>query len=129
HYLAIPPSYFETVLKGLSAEGLNLGARVIVEKPFGRDLASSRELNGVLRSAFPEDSIFLIDHYLGKEEIMNLLYFRFANSFLEPIWNRNYIPSPQITLAESFGVEGRRAYYDDTGCLRNVVENHLFQLV
>ena len=112
HYLAIPPTYFEPVLECLAGVGLNQGARVIVEKPFGRDLASARELNGVLRSAFSEDSIFLIDHYLGKEEIMNLLYFRFANSFLEPIWNRNYVASVQITLAESFGVQGRGAFYE-----------------
>ncbi len=129
HYLAIPPSFFETVLQGLGDAGLTTGARVIVEKPFGRDLATSRELNACLRASFPEDSVFLIDHYLGKEEIMNLLYFRFANSFLEPIWNRNYVASVQITLAESFGVQGRGAFYDDTGCLRDVVENHLFQIV
>ena len=129
HYLAIPPSYFETVIEGLRGAGLNLDGRVIVEKPFGRDLDSARELNRQLRSAFPRDSIFLIDHYLGKEEIMNLLYVRFANTFLEPIWNRNYVASVQLTLAESFGVEGRGAFYDDTGCLRDVVENHLFQIV
>ena len=129
HYLAIPPSYFETVVEGLVGAGLNAGARVIVEKPFGRDLASARELNCVLHGAFPADSTFLIDHFLGKEEIMNLLYFRFANSFLEPIWNRNYVASVQITLAEDFGVQGRGAFYDDTGCLRDVVENHLFQIV
>ncbi len=105
------------------------GGRVIVEKPFGRDLASARELNGVARSVFPEDSIFRIDHFLGKEAIMNLLYFRFANSFLEPIWNRNYIASVQVTLAEEFGVEGRGAFYETAGCLRDVIENHLFQVV
>ncbi len=129
HYLAIPPTFFPVVLRGLKEVGLNDGARVIVEKPFGRDLASARDLNRLLCSEFPENSVFLIDHYLGKEEIMNLLYFRFANSFLEPIWNRNYIASIQVTLAESFGVQGRGAFYDDTGCLRDVVENHLFQIV
>jgi len=129
HYLAVPPSLFATVIEGLAGAGLNRDARVIVEKPFGRDLASARELNGVMRSAFPESAIFRIDHFLAKEEIMNLLYFRFANSFLEPIWNRNYIASVQITLAEQFGVQGRGAFYETAGCLRDVVENHLFQVV
>ena len=129
HYLAIPPSLFETVIQGLGAAGLADGARVIVEKPFGRDLASARRLNAVARAVFPEDSIFRIDHFLGKEAIMNILYFRFANSFLEPIWNRNYVASVQITLAEKFGVNNRGAFYETAGCLRDVVENHLFQIV
>ncbi len=129
HYLAIPPSLFATVIEGIGAAGLARDARVIVEKPFGRDLASARELNRVARSVFPEDAIFRIDHFLGKEEIMNLLYFRFANSFLEPIWNRNYVASVQITLAEEFGVQGRGAFYETAGCLRDVIENHLFQVV
>jgi glucose-6-phosphate 1-dehydrogenase len=128
-YLAIPPSLFETVIQGLGAAKLAGNARIIVEKPFGRDLASARELNQVAHKVFPEDSIFRIDHYLGKEAIMNLLYFRFANSFLEPIWNRNYIAGVQITLAEDFGVEGRGAFYESAGCLRDVIQNHLFQIV
>ena len=129
HYLAIPPSLFETVIKGLGAENLAEHARVIVEKPFGRDLASARELNQVARTVFPEDSIFRIDHFLGKEAIMNILYFRFANSFLEPIWNRNYVSSVQVTLSEDFGVNGRGAFYETAGCLRDVIQNHLFQIV
>ena len=129
HYLAIPPSLFETVIKGLGAAKLAEHARVIVEKPFGRDLASARELNRVAHSVFPEDSIFRIDHFLGKEAIMNILYFRFANSFLEPIWNRNYVASVQITLSEDFGVGKRGAFYETAGCLRDVIENHLFQIV
>jgi len=129
HYLAIPPSLFETVIKGLGAANLAENARVIVEKPFGRDLSSAKELNRVARSVFPEDSIFRIDHFLGKEAIMNILYFRFANSFLEPIWNRNYVSSVQITLSEDFGIKGRGEFYETAGCLRDVIENHLFQVV
>jgi glucose-6-phosphate 1-dehydrogenase len=129
HYLAIPPSLFETVIRGLGAAKLAEHARVIVEKPFGRDLASAQELNQVAHSVFPEDSIFRIDHFLGKEAIMNILYFRFANSFLEPIWNRNYVASVQITLSEDFGVGKRGAFYETAGCLRDVIQNHLFQVV
>ncbi len=129
HYLAIPPSLFATVIQGLGAAGLAEQARVIVEKPFGRDLASARELNRIALSVFAEDSIFRIDHYLGKEAIMNILYFRFANSFLEPIWNRNCVASVQVTLAEDFGVKGRGAFYESAGCLRDVIQNHLFQIV
>ena len=129
HYLAIPPALFATVIKGLGAAGLADQARVVVEKPFGRDLSSARTLNRVARAVFPEDSIFRIDHFLAKEAIMNILYFRFANSFLEPIWNRNYVASVQITLSEDFGVESRGAFYESAGCLRDVVQNHLFQIV
>jgi glucose-6-phosphate 1-dehydrogenase len=129
HYLAIPPFLFESVIQGLGAAGLAHGARVIVEKPFGRDLASARELNAVAHAVFPESAIFRIDHYLGKEAIENILYFRFANSFLEPIWNRHHVASVQITLAEDFGVQGRGAFYETAGCLRDVIQNHIFQVV
>jgi glucose-6-phosphate 1-dehydrogenase len=129
HYLAIPPAFFETVIQGLGEANLAVNARVIVEKPFGRDLASAKELNRAARKVFAEDNIFRIDHYLGKEAIMNILYFRFANSFLEPIWNRNYIASVQVTLAEDFGVLDRGAFYETAGCLRDVIENHLFQVI
>ena len=128
-YLAIPPSLFATVVQNLGRTGLAQDARVIVEKPFGRDLASAQELNAVTQAVFPESSIFRIDHYLGKEAIMNILYFRFANSFLEPVWNRHHIASVQVTLAEDFGVGGRGAFFESAGCLRDVVENHLFQIV
>jgi glucose-6-phosphate 1-dehydrogenase len=129
HYLAIPPALFSAVINNLGAAGLTDHARVIVEKPFGRDLASARELNRIALSVFAEDSIFRIDHYLGKEAIMNILYFRFANSFLEPIWNRDNVASVQITLSEDFGVKGRGAFYESAGCLRDVIQNHLFQIV
>jgi glucose-6-phosphate 1-dehydrogenase len=129
HYLAIPPVMFETVVSGLAAAGAAQGARVIVEKPFGRDVASAQRLNRLLHRAFPESSVFRIDHYLGKEPIENLVYFRFANSFLEPIWNRNHVASVQVTMAEDFGVEGRGRFYEETGALRDVIQNHLFQVV
>ena len=129
HYLAIPPVLFETVVGALAAAGLDTGARVVVEKPFGRDLASARELNGVLHRAFPEEAIFRIDHYLGKESVENLMVFRFANSLLEPVWNRGYIQRVEVTMAESFGVEGRGGFYDKVGCIRDVVQNHLLQVV
>ncbi|MFI5053879.1 MAG: glucose-6-phosphate dehydrogenase [Acidimicrobiia bacterium] len=129
HYLAIPPSMFETVVEGLGSSGCAKNARVIIEKPFGRDLASAQELNQVLHSVFPEKDIFRIDHYLGKEAIQNIIYFRFANSFLEPIWNRNYVRQVQVTMAEDFGVQGRGKFYEEVGALRDVIENHLFQTV
>ncbi len=117
------------MIKGLGAANLAENARVIVEKPFGRDLASARQLNQVARAVFPEDSIFRIDHFLGKEAIMNILYFRFANSFLEPIWNSIFVASIQVTLSEKFGVGERGAFYETAGCLRDVIQNHLFQIV
>ena len=135
HYLAIPPALFETVVQQLAkagcavAPGCAEGARVVVEKPFGHDLASAQELNRILHSVFAESAIFRIDHYLGKQAVNNMVVFRFANAFMEPFWNRHHIRSVQITMAEDFGVEGRGSFYDQTGAIRDVMQNHLFQII
>jgi glucose-6-phosphate 1-dehydrogenase len=129
HYLAIPPSLFGKVIEQLGVSGCGGSARVVIEKPFGHDLASAQALNKTLHTVFPEASVFRIDHYLGKEAVENLLYFRFANTFLEPIWNRNYVDCVQITMAEEFGVQGRGKFYDETGTIRDVIQNHLLQVV
>jgi glucose-6-phosphate 1-dehydrogenase len=129
HYLAIPPMLFEKVVEQLVKSGCAKGARVIIEKPFGHDLASAQELNRILLSAFPEPSIFRIDHYLGKAPVHNITIFRFSNAFMEPFWNRHYIESVQMTMAEDFGVQGRGAFYDQTGTIRDVIQNHLFQVM
>jgi glucose-6-phosphate 1-dehydrogenase len=128
-YLAIPPALFDAVIDGLQRVGLTKDARVVVEKPFGRDLASAVELNECLHRAFPEEAVYRIDHFLGKESVENLLVFRFANSLLEPVWNRNFISSVQITMAEDFGVGSRGKFYETVGALRDVVQNHLLQIV
>ena len=129
HYLAIPPSLFTQIIPALAETSCARGARVVLEKPFGRDLESAKGLNATLRAVFDERDIFRIDHYLGKEPVQNMMYFRFANTFLEPIWNRNYVESVQITMAEQFGVQGRGKFYEETGAIRDVIQNHMLQVL